>query len=219
MLPCGLCWQVAILTGFPCLLDYSPPTETDGPLGAFAIARALIRLGKRAIIITDECNAECILACAANAGLDGTHLQLESFPPGEEWTGREDTRLLELAEEVDMVVAIERTGPAHDGTYRTMRAFDMTKIVAPLERILTAGSKPMRSIGIGDGGNELGMGKVLDKILQSNIPNAHAIACVEATSHLIVSSVSNWGGYALAAAVALFASEDPRLRHVRRQRM
>lgn len=59
-----------------------------------------------------------------------------------------------------MLVAIERTGPARDGTYRTMRGFDMTRFVAPLERLLHAREAPLRSIGIGDGGNELGMGKV-----------------------------------------------------------
>jgi hypothetical protein len=31
--------NIVIITGFPCMLDYSPPTETDGPLGALAIAR------------------------------------------------------------------------------------------------------------------------------------------------------------------------------------
>ena len=36
---------VVIITGFPCMLDYDPPTETDGPLGALAIARTLVRLG------------------------------------------------------------------------------------------------------------------------------------------------------------------------------
>lgn len=46
--------KVAILTGFPCLMDYNPSTETDGPPGAFAIARALIALGKRVYILTDE---------------------------------------------------------------------------------------------------------------------------------------------------------------------
>ena len=28
------CKNVAIITGFPCLVDFKPPTETDGPLGS-----------------------------------------------------------------------------------------------------------------------------------------------------------------------------------------
>jgi len=63
-----------------------------------------------------------------------------------------------------------------------------------------------RSIGIGDGGNEVGMGKVYPKVLTSSVPNASTIACVVPCDHLVVSSVSNWGGYAVAAAVAVIAS-------------
>jgi hypothetical protein len=57
------------------------------------------------------------------------------------------------------------------------------------------------SIGIGDGGNEVGMGKISSLVQSSPIPNAATIACVIPTDHLHVASVSNWGGYALAAAV------------------
>jgi hypothetical protein len=47
------------------------------------------------------------------------------------------------------------------------------------------------------------MGKVYDKILASKILNAKEIACVVSANHLIIASVSNWGGYALAAAMGL----------------
>jgi len=60
------------------------------------------------------------------------------------------------------------------------------------------------SIGVGDGGNEVGMGKVYDKILASStIPLNNEIACVVATTYLLTSSVSNWGGYAIAAALCI----------------
>lgn len=68
-------------------------------------------------------------------------------------------------------------------------------------------SLPLTTIGIGDGGNEVGMGKIYETIIQSTIPNAQEIACTVAADYLIVSSVSNWGGYALAAAIALVWSE------------
>lgn len=63
--------RVVIITGFPCLLDYSPPTETDGPLGALAIARACLAVGKRVIIATDQVRSRafdvidgfCIIIC------------------------------------------------------------------------------------------------------------------------------------------------------------
>ena len=47
------------------------------------------------------------------------------------------------------------------------------------------------------------MGKVYGKVLSSKIENAKEIACVVPTDHLIIASVSNWGGYALCAATAV----------------
>lgn len=61
---------------------------------------------------------------------------------------------------------------------------------------------------LGDGGNELGMGKVFQKILDSSIPNKQEIACIVPTNHLIIASVSNWGGYALAAAAAVLHAAE-----------
>jgi hypothetical protein len=62
---------VIIITGFPCMMEHTPPTETDGPLGAMAIALALIRLGKRVVVATDEVNEQVLLAAAAALGAIG----------------------------------------------------------------------------------------------------------------------------------------------------
>ena len=56
------------LSGLPCLLEFDPPTETDGPLGAMAMALAFIRLGKRVTIMTDEANEAVVLAAGAALG-------------------------------------------------------------------------------------------------------------------------------------------------------
>src|SRR5262249_58316848 len=66
-----------------------------------------------------------------------------------------------------------------------------------------AHSPRVTTIGIGDGGNEIGMGKVPWDVIRRNIPNGGLVACRVPTDHLIVSGISNWGAYALAAAVAL----------------
>ncbi len=51
------------------------------------------------------------------------------------------------------------------------------------------------------------MGKIYNTIVNSSINHAKEIACSVPANHLIVCSVSNWGGYALAAASgALYAS-------------
>jgi len=207
--------HVAILTGFPCLLDYDPPTETDGPLGALAIAKALLLIGKKVTLLTDECNEEVLLACAAASnlyeyGLNDENFTLEAFPPV--FTEKDDQRFGELYQSIDCLISIERAGPNHQKNYLTMRKRDMTHIIAPLEYLGLQTSpdgssfilrQDIKTIGIGDGGNEVGMGKVYDKIIASKIMNGKDIACVVSANHLIISSVSNWGGYALAAAIGL----------------
>ena len=56
-------------------------------------------------------------------------------------------------------------------------------------------------MGIGDGGNELGMGKLLEAMLNQEeslrIPNIEEIACVVPSTFAIVCSVCDWGGFAL----------------------
>jgi hypothetical protein len=106
-------------------------------------------------------------------------------------------------------VAIERSGRAKDGSYYTMRGFSMDSLVAPIDSLLTLDcqcsgeSDPTGArrtcTGIGDGGNEAGMGKVLGAV-QAHIPNGQLIASVTTCDALITAGVSNWGGYGLVAA-------------------
>ena len=256
------CSHAVIITGFPCMLDHSPPTETDGPLGAMCLARTLVAMGKKVHVITDECNEDVMLACAASSGVFAMGqdqdegglplLELESFPPMPLFTEDDAYRLHCIGEEADLIIAIERAGPSADGRYLTMNARDMTSIIAPLDELLQpAGSatafddssmmmmatmarseeeeeedevegdwdhrnnssktdqcrkRRVVSIGIGDGGNEVGMGALYHTIIQSTIPRAAEIACVVPTDHILVASVSNWGGYALAASTALLGN-------------
>lgn len=60
---------------------------------------------------------------------------------------------------MDLIVAVERAGPGVDGSYYTMRGLKMDDVVSPLERLLTHAPRAW-SIGVGDGGNEVGMAKV-----------------------------------------------------------
>lgn len=195
--------NVVVLTGFPCLLDFSIPTETDGPPGAVAITKSLLSMGKKVRMLIDECNEDVLLACASamDVPMDlRMNLEMQSFPA--ECDEKDVERLIDAYEGVDLIISIERAGANEEGKYLTMRGRDMTSLIAPLDLILrqpTEGEK-IRSIGIGDGGNEMGMGKVLDRIKNSTIPNAQSIACATAADDLIVASVSNWGGYALSAA-------------------
>jgi hypothetical protein len=102
--------NIAIITGFPCLVDFSPPTETDGPLGAVVIADLLLKLGKTVHILTDECNEEPILACVAQSGIwdfssplqagggQPNRLSLDSFPARVDFDEKDAERLSDILE-------------------------------------------------------------------------------------------------------------------------
>lgn len=108
------------------------------------------------------------------------------------------------------VVAIERAGRAADGKYYTMRAVEMTPLIAPLDAVLElAGAAGTPTTGIGDGGNELGMGGAVEAV-RASIPRGDVVACTVAAKHLVACGVSNWGGHALAAALCAVACEEGR---------
>jgi hypothetical protein len=71
------------------------------------------------------------------------------------------------------------------------------------------GSPGPVTLGVGDGGNEIGMGKVPWDVIRRNIPGGAVIACRVAADHLVVAGVSNWGAYALAAGAALARGVRP----------
>ena len=201
--------NVIILSGFPCCVHESPPTETDGPPGTFAIARGVAALGHSVIVVTESCNKVVFEAALKDLALPSScgSIVLHTFPPVFETL--DENLFLQLANSCQLLIACERAGPGKDGICYTMRGIDMNAkgLIAPLHRFVAKTKAPF--IAIGDGGNELGMGKVIDKIVHnSKIAKGDKIGCVIAADYLIAASVSNWGGYALAAAIALAAAEQ-----------
>ncbi|GAX13147.1 hypothetical protein FisN_17Hh076 [Fistulifera solaris] len=194
--------HVVILSGFPCCVQHTPPTETDGPPGTAALAQTALALSCQTTVVTDKCNEDVF-----RAGLQ--HLPsvvLECFPAN--MTREDDQRLAALASNCDLLLACERAGPAVDGKCYTMRGIDMEGLVAPLHRLVhQVQARNVPFIAIGDGGNEMGMGKVLSQI-HATPQILNSVACVVPADYLIAASVSNWGAYALAAATGLLAGID-----------
>jgi len=196
--------HIIVLSGFPCCVNESPPTETDGPPGTYAIARAAAAFGHDVTVITDECNAAVFAAALNGISLPENcgKITLETFPS--EFTKDDEERFTKYAKLCRLLISCERAGPGKDGKCYTMRGIDMNEkgLIAPLHRLVAETNCKM--ISIGDGGNELGMGKVIEHIINNpKIKNGQKIGCVMAADFLIAASVSNWGGYALAAAAAL----------------
>jgi hypothetical protein len=102
---------------------------------------------------------------------------------------------------VSHAIAIERCGRSADGRPRNMRGVDVSAWTAPLDDLFLGGS--WVKLAVGDGGNEIGMGKLPPGLIARFVPNGEAIACVTGCDHLVVAGVSNWGAYGLLAALAV----------------
>uniref|UniRef100_A0A8D0A1I9 D-glutamate cyclase n=1 Tax=Sander lucioperca TaxID=283035 RepID=A0A8D0A1I9_SANLU len=202
-------FSVAITTGFPTHYMHSPPDETDGPPGAIAMATMLLSLGKQVTLVTDRRALEmnrAIIDEAVRTGVLKTAIPLITF----EDSGP-DSALHFLCHHgdpskprYDHLVAIERSGRAGDGNYYNMRGINIKHLVDPIDNLFIA-AKDLPGItttGIGDGGNELGMGKLKEKVT-TLMPNGGLIACVVPADYAITAGVSNWGGYAVACGLYL----------------
>ena len=181
---------VLVVTGFYILTPGAP--ETDGPPGALAIGNALERLSYGVRYVTDAHSAPILEAIGAPAA------SVIEFPivGDAESSSYADRVLKEL--EPSVLIAIERCGLSDDGLYRNMRGRDITPFTARTDHLFY--DHPT-TIGIGDGGNEIGMGSVASII--PTVPSLVEKPAMTSTTELILSSVSNWGGYGLAAALSL----------------
>src|SRR5215471_18660174 len=164
--------SVGLITGFFVPRDQVAAPETDGPVGSALLAAALAVCGVPARIAVDTPCAEAVRAAVEAAG--------EPVPVDE--VGVEDraglARLIEAwqAAGLSHVLAIERCGRAADGRPRNMRGVDVSPWTAPLEDLFLAG--PWTRLAVGDGGNEIGMGRLPTGLIARTVPNGADIACV-----------------------------------------
>lgn len=188
--------HVGILTGFFVPKGDPPAAETDGPAGAALLALALSGIGAQCRLLTDE---SCRSACAAAlAGGGVTGVSIDAIPPS---TSLEPVIAAWRALGIDWIISIERCGLSGDGRPRNMRGEDTGAHTAPLDHVFTAG--PWRTIAIGDGGNEVGMGALPSELIAREVPFGATIGCVTPADHLIVAGVSHWGAYGLIAGLAV----------------
>ena len=181
-----------VVTGFYILA--AGAAETDGPPGAAVIGNALQSLGYDVVYVTDQHAAPVMRSIA------GPEHEVVTFPiTGEAESRRYSKELLDRLDP-SVIIAIERCGLTADARYRNMHGQDISAHNAKIDYLL---SDDRPSVGIGDGGNEIGMGN-----LQAEIPTVPSLVkapCVTRTTKLVISSVSNWGGYGLVAALSLLS--------------
>lgn len=195
--------RVGVVTGFM-IPSVDPPTgETDGPPGALFLARTLTGLGIPCVLMSDAAGYSALWAGLEYSQLT-TAVPLVDLP-----MNLDPAAVWHAARPVTHLVAVERSGPSYAGRNHTMRGRDITDLTAPAH-LLFEGPRDYVTIGVGDGGNEIGMGKVPRGTIARNIPDGELVACRTPTDFLVVAGVSNWGAYALAAGVmALRGSMEP----------
>ncbi|XP_015255989.1 PREDICTED: UPF0317 protein C14orf159 homolog, mitochondrial isoform X2 [Cyprinodon variegatus] len=214
--------SVAITTGFPTNYMHSPPDETDGPPGAIAIATMLLSLGKQVTLLTDSRATEmngALVDEAVRTGVLKAAIPLVTYEDH-----GPDSALHFLCHHgnprkprFDHLLAIERSGRAEDGNYYNMREVNIKHLVDPIDDLFIAARNipGVTTTGIGDGGNELGMGKVKEKV-KNLMPRGDVIACDVAADFAVTAGVSNWGGYAVACGLYLLNTCPAHQRYLRR---
>jgi len=191
---------IIVATGF--VIKDKFAGETDGPLGAVSIANALHRLDKKVIMITDIYSKEMLRAALQLMGLK---CPLEILVKGDEVNF---CKSILRKYQPDCILSIERPGEAFDGKIYSMRGECLSDMIPSMDYLFREAKKRgLSTIGIGDGGNEIGMGKIKQYVVE-NIPKGDIISASFATNHLILAGVSNWGAHALVAAISLLVHED-----------
>lgn len=203
---------VLIVTGAG-VIPHLPRGETDGPQGGASMARALdVALGAKSVFISEERNMEPIIASAKAAGLLDVDMDIfrqrggvchsRIMPLGVD--GSEEFAA-NLFEELDpkAVIFIERPGPAANGNFHSLTGTICPPSEMSNSQTLAAEAKKrgVFTLGIGDGGNEIGFGKISEDIKRIQ-PYGPTIATVTETDVLVPAAVSNWGAYGVAAALA-----------------
>lgn len=194
--------HVGIVTGFFIRNAVPPSPETDGLGGMAHMAAGLANAGIPVTVISDAPCAKAVWAIS-NELPKSVALEITAVNTDSVVTLRE--RLAAGVQPITHLIAIERVSPGSDGKPHREYGADMTDDTAPLHLLFNdpAWDRPWVTIGIGDGGNEIGMSVLPCDIIRDDIPNGPLIAATTPTDHLIVAGVSNWGGWGLLLAMAL----------------
>lgn len=222
---------VYIMTGF--VLRPYKKAEMDGIVSAALLCRALvIAFGAKPVIVCPEANYEAVRQLAPCVGL---HLrenmaELREIPvsmgvicfTGDPALAPKQADEIIARDYPTAVISVECPGANDRGVYHNATGLDVTELEAKqdvlFEKLQAMG---VLNIAIGDLGNEIGMGAIRDT-LEAYIPYAAKNACRcgcgggiavrTKADNIITATVSDWGCYAMIAALA-YLKENPDIMH------
>ncbi len=210
--------RVLILTGF---LAPTPYPETDGLTGSAVLAAALERAtGAIPVFVCESEVAGPLAAALRGAGLniaaDLTRVAPVPHPavviPFASDRTLASARARALAKEIAprACVAVERPGANAKGEYHFSMGKNVSSDIAAIDELyLEVARAGALTVGVGDFGNELGMGAIYETIREETPAGRECgcgcgggTACPTAADVTVVVSVSDWGAYAIAACLA-----------------
>ena len=225
---------VLIATG-----TYFPPWywygETDGPPGAAVLARAVkLHFDATPVILTEGPLTDMMAATCRGAGLNvidfeqakiarSPSVAIMSFPSDDKDAQREARRIVSELNPAAFI-SIERMGRNEKGVYHTATGLDISPPVAKIDYVLEqCNYHHALTIGIGDVGNELGLGKIKDAIREHmlagkicNCPCKGGAAVHVPADIPVIASVSNWATYGIVDCLAAI-KDKPELLHTGEQ--
>ena len=214
--------SIGIVTG-AAVPEHMPLGENDGPFGSTVLAGGLLAFGHRVTIYTDAACAPPIVALLDRRGFDVPVAVLRMGDPAQQDA---------MAIDHDILIGIERLGGNIHGKLHGVNGTCRDAFRCNVDRAFRGALERGKStIGIGDGGNEIGFGRVRAR-LEERLPEfaqkdktegGGGIFSTIETTQLVVASTSNLGAYGVLAALAMLkgdaalchtAAEEIALHHV-----
>ncbi len=214
--------SVLFTTGFAA---YGVAAETDGPVGAVALGRALqIAVGAIPVFITHELFTQIMSKTAtaggffvspqgdiqSNAQRIPSTTVIEGFPVDPKTAGEKAKSLIQFYKP-KAVISVETRGANENGVYHVIDGSDVTQREAKMVDIFKeAISQKILTIGILDGcGHEIGFGTIADDV-KDDYPRYKTCQCGcksgihDATKVDVVvpAAVSNWGANGIVACLS-----------------
>jgi hypothetical protein len=220
--------NVIITTGFIVPPWLAP--ETDGPVGTATLARSLsLALGLAPVVVTEPSAVEKMARLLEVAGFRIRPIEKLGDAPRsaavvpftcDQTKARSDAERLIKETSPSSIIAIEKASPNRAGVFHSGVGVDVSRLSAKVDQLIEAGKlEAIPTIGIGDAGNEIGMGCIEEDVRlllptgnDCGCPCHQGVASSVRTDSLIVTGTSNWGASAIESILA-FHFKAPELLH------
>jgi len=178
---------VLIGTGFPVDNTF----ETDGPPGAIALYKVIENLGGNPTLV----------CCNPLANAIKNHFKVYTLGAGLQKEARYEAERALQELKPSLLISIEHPGRTATNDYRNMRGENISDHCSSFDYFLSIAECP--TIGIGDGGNEAGMGNI-ENALKDLAITPSVVCCDE----LVIADVSNWAAHGLIAYLSYLKQQD-----------